>query len=340
MSEKMPFTASVLVIGGAGFCGAHLCQELLQRNWRVAVLDKLIAPNSYFQHSHLSEKTEILRGDICDFDFLQTLFAKRHFDFIFHLAAQPIVAVSNAQPLETARVNILGTYNILEAIRQAGSTPSGKMPALIFASSGAYYGATQTNEPIVEDAPALTASNIYAPTKAAADLAVRCYAKTYGLRAATCRWMNTYGPGDTNFSRIVPSTIRRLQNGERALIDGTNGSNILEMLHVRDMVSAYLKVAENIDNKSVCGQAFNFGSGAPLTLLELVAQIVRSWNFETGETRDEAPLITGPPTESVKYLDISKSQNLLGWQPQISLQNGLRETVRWYREGGRMKAEG
>lgn len=326
--------ASTLVVGGAGFCGAHLCEELLRREACVTVLDNSLAPDSYLQRAGLSEKIRFVRGDICDFEFLQSLFAAESFDCIFHLAAQPIVSVSNAEPLETARTNILGTYNILDAIRQAGSTRGRSTPRFVFASSGAYYGATQTKQPIPEDAPALVAGNIYAPTKAASDLAVRCYAKIYNLPAATCRWMNTYGPGDTNFTRIVPATIRRLQNGERALIDGTDGSNVLEVLHVRDMIAAYLKVAEKVDDENVRGEAFNFGGGAPMTLRELVTQIIRAWNAETGETRDKEPLIVGPRVDSTKYLDISKAREVLGWQPQIDLRAGLRETIRWYLQHG------
>ena len=144
--------------------------------------------------------------------------------------------------------------------------------------------------------------------------------------------MNTYGPGDTNFTRIVPATIRRLMNGERALIDGTDGTNILELLHVRDMIAGYLATAEKLDDDNVNGHAFNFGGGAPMTLQDLVIAIIRAWNVETGEARTEMPLITDPKIESVKYLDICKAERVLGWQPKLDLHDGLRETVRWYRK--------
>jgi len=322
---------STLVIGGAGFCGAHLCQQLLNLGASVAVLDKELPSDSYLVRAELSTRVHFLHGDILDFPALRSLLERFEFDTIFHLAAQPIVSISNAQPLETAHANIIGTYNILEAIRTVQSL-NRSTPSLVFASSGAYYGATQTTQAISEDAPALVAGNIYAPTKAASDLAVRCYAKIYDLPAATCRWMNTYGPGDTNFTRIVPATIRRLLNGERALIDGTDGSNILEVLHVRDMIAGYLKVAEKIQDENVRGEAFNFGGGTPMTLKDLVVAIIAAWNAETGEDRTEIPLITGPKIDSVKYLDISKASRVLDWQPQIDLQIGLRETIRWYRK--------
>jgi nucleoside-diphosphate-sugar epimerase len=315
----------VLVLGGAGFGGAHLCEQLLRRGARVWVLDKVLWPDSYLRFAGLETQISFVPGDLRDAGELKLLIERLEVDTIFLVAAQPIVSISNTLPLETAEVNIMGTYHVLEACRL-----SRKTKRLVFASSGAYYGATNTTEAIPEDAPPLPAANIYAPSKVAADLAVRCYAKIYGLQTAVCRWMNTYGPGDTNFSRIVPVTIRRLLRGEQPVIDGTDGSNILELLHVRDMAEGYIAVAEQLENPQVCGEAFNFGSGSPLSLREAVVQLTRAWNIVSGEQVEEEPLISGPRVQSVKYLDIHKAQERLGWQPGTDLEAGLQETVAWY----------
>jgi nucleoside-diphosphate-sugar epimerase len=315
---------SALVTGGAGFCGAHLCEMLLARGANVMVLDRVLPPDSYLRLAGLEQRVHFISGDILDAPFLKLLLERFPVDVVFHAAAQPIVGISNALPDETAQINIAGTYNVLEAIRAAR-----RQPRLVFASSGAYYGATQTTAAISEDAPPLPASNIYGPTKVAADLAVRCYARIYNIRAATCRWMNTYGPGDTNLTRIVPATLRRLARDGRALIDGTDGSNVLEALFVRDMCEAYLAVAERLDDDAVSGEAFNFGGGAPLTLRDLVVEITRAWNAVTGQSVPEEPLITGPRVDSVKYLDITKARERLNWQPSTPLDVGLRETIAW-----------
>lgn len=311
--------------GGAGFCGSHLCLELLARGSQVTVLDLGLPDESHLHQTGGHERVDFVTGDILDREMLQSLLNKRGFETIFHLAAQPIVSISNAEPVATAEVNIMGTYNLLEAARRAPSPPD-----FIFASSGAYYGATNTTKPIPEDAPPLVAANIYAPSKAAADLAVRTYARVFGLRTASCRWMNTYGPGDRNFTRIVPTTFKRLQAGEPALIDGTDGTNVLEILHVRDMVAAYLAVADHVESPGVCGQAFNFGGGTPLSLRDIVKTIVRAWNHVTGQRAEEEPVITGPHVQSVKFLDISKAKSTLGWEPRIPLFEGLCETAEWF----------
>ena len=317
---------SALVIGAAGFCGAHLCDQLIQRGATVIGFDNYLSDDCWLHSSGALSRVDWRVGDVLDFDGLKLLLARNPVDVVFLLAAQPIVAVSNAQPLQTAHTNIIGTYNVLEAMRELSDAPK-----LVFASSGAYYGATNTQTAIAEDAPALVANNIYAPTKAAADLAVRCYANIYGLRAATCRWMNTYGPGDLNFSRIIPATMKRLHAGQNARIDGTDGTNVLEMLHVRDMTAAYLAVAAQLDRAEVRGQAFNFGGGAPLELKQIVRETARAWNKANKTQAREEPEITGPKVDSVKYLDISKAREVLGWTPQISLRDGLYETAQWYR---------
>lgn len=316
-----------LVTGGAGFGGAHLCEMLLNRGANVCVLDKELPRDSYLLRANLLENLDFVKIDIRDADALKLLLARRSFDTIFHVAAQPIVGISNRFPAQTFEINAGGTINVLEAARLCQSPPR-----VVFASSGAYYGATNTREAIPEDAPPLPAANIYAPSKVAGDVAVRSYAKTYGLRAAVCRWMNTYGPGDTNFSRIVPATLRRLSQGKRALIDGTDGTNILELLHVRDMAAGYLAIAEKLDDSQVCGEAFNFGGGVPMSLQEVTRAVTRAWNEVASQTIEEEPEITGPKVESVKYLNIEKAARVLAWQPRIELHAGLCETVEWFRK--------
>lgn len=320
----------VLVIGGAGFGGAHLCEQLLARGAQVHVMDRACWPDSYLRLARLDGLVAFTSTDLCDAEAVKMLVARLEPDLVFLLAAQPIVSISNALPLETARVNILGTYHVLEACRLSRASKR-----LVFASSGAYYGATDTTAAIPEDAPPLPAANIYAPSKVAADIAVRSYAKVYGLQTVVCRWMNTYGPGDTNFTRIVPVTIRRLLRGERPVVDGTDGSNVLELLHVRDMTEGYLAAAERVGEPGVCGEAFNFGSGAPISLRDAVSSLTRAWNGVTGESVPEEPLITGPRVKSVKYLDITKARERLEWRPRTELASGFAETVAWYRENRR-----
>ncbi len=190
----------------------------------------------------------------------------------------------------------MGTYAVLEAVRT-----SARAPALVFASSGAYYGTTTQHDPVNEDQPPLVAANIYAPSKVAGDVAVRCYARTYGIKAAVCRFINTYGPGNTNFSTIVPRTISHLITGRPYDFgDRDDGSSTFDYLHIRDMTHGYILVAENIER--VYGEAFNLGGERCISVRELVKLISRLY-----DGREREPVFHGAKVSfTSNQLDICK----------------------------------
>jgi CDP-glucose 4,6-dehydratase len=310
-----------LVTGGCGFGGSHLCEQLLDREAKVYVFDRVCPRNSYLVLTGLIDSVDYIQGDVRDLDLLGITLERFEIDMIFHLAAQPIVPASNVFPLETLSTNVMGTYAILEAVRN-----STFCQALIFASSGAYYGTSTQKKPIVEDQAPLKASNIYAPSKVAGDIAVRCYAQTYGMKAAVCRFINTYGPGNINFSTIIPRAIANLM--EKAPYDfgaRDDGTSTFDYLHIRDMTRGYIAVAENIER--VSGEAFNFGGGIPISVKDLVSQI--SLLFD-GQDREPIFHSTKRDIPIYKCLDTSKAKTVLGWQPSISLRDGLEETIQWY----------
>lgn len=312
-----------LVTGGFGFGGSHLCLELLARGASVLVFDRWRPLDSHLDRSGAGHRVHWIQGDIRDTDLLKLTLERFEIDTVFHIAAQPIVPIANIHPAETLSVNVQGTYSVLEAIRTG--SPGRR---LVFASSGAYYGTTTTDSALDEEAPPLTATNIYAPSKVAADVAVRTYARVYGILTGVCRFMNTYGPGDANFSRIVPRAARNLALGSAYDFgDRDDGSTRLDFMHIRDMSGAYLSLAEHLEE--VSGQAFNFGGGVPVSVRE-VARIA-SEKYD-GIARD--PIFRGrtPERPVVKYLDISKAARLLGWAPTLGLESGLEDAMGWYRE--------
>jgi len=311
-----------LVTGGFGFGGSHLCEQLLDRGARVYVYDREAPRTSYLVLSGLSDSVNHVPGDIRDTELLKTTLERFEIDTIFHLAAQPIVPLCHTHPYESLSINVLGTYSVLEAFRSSHYARS-----LVFASSGAYYGTTTEPEPINEEHPPLASASIYVPSKVAADIAVRCYAKAYGLKAAVCRFINTYGPGNTNFSTIVPRAISLLMNGQPYDFGSRDdGTTTFDYLNIRDMTMGYLKIAENID--TVSGEAFNFGGGYPISVSGLVKLISRLFD---GKERD--PVFHGAKKEVTvkKCLDTGKAGKMLDWRPSITLEDGLKETINWYR---------
>ncbi len=311
-----------LVTGGFGFGGSHLCEQLLERGARVYVLDRERLNNSYTVLSGLTDRLNAIFGDVRDTDLIKLCIAQHEIDTIFHLAAQPVVPINNAFPYETLSINVMGTYSVLEAARTTGC-----IKALVFASSGAYYGTTYQQESITEEQGPAKSANIYAPSKVAADIAVRCYAATYGMKAAVCRFINTYGPGNVNFSTIVPRTITILMNnlpfdfGNR-----DDGTSAFDYLYIDDMTRGYLAVAESIERFS--GEAFNFGGGTTISVRDLVKLISRLY-----DGREREPVFHGPKREIPvrKCLDTSKAKKVLGWESSSSLEEGLRDTIAWYK---------
>lgn len=322
LSDNLWAQKRCLVTGGYGFGGSHLCEQLVEKAARVYVLDRETPGNSYLVLSGLADRVKYIYGDVRDMDLLKTSLERFEIDTIFHLAAQPVVPICNSRPYESLSINVMGTYSVLEAMRTSNYTKS-----LIFASSGAYYGTTTGLETIKEEHPPLASASIYVPSKVAADIAVRCYAKTYGLKAAVCRFINTYGPGNTNFSTIVPKAITLLINNQPYDFGARDdGTSTFDYLNIRDMTRGYLSMAENID--SISGEAFNFGGGYPISVKDLVQLISRLFD---GKERE--PIFHGAKKEVPirKCLDTSKANKLLGWEPSILLEEGLKETIDWYK---------
>lgn len=323
MSNSLWANKRCLVTGGYGFGGSHLCEQLLDKGARVYVLDRETPKNSYLVLKGLANSVNYIYGDVRDLDLLKLSLERFEIDTVFHLAAQPVVPICNSRPYESLSINVMGTYSVLEAVRTSNYAES-----LIVASSGAYYGTTVDVEPITEEHPPLASANIYAPSKVAVDIAVRCYAKTFGLKASVCRFINTYGPGNTNFSTIVPRAITLLMTGQPYDFGARDdGSSTFDYLNIRDMTRGYLSMAENAD--TIAGEAFNFGGGYPISVRDLVKLISRLFD---GKERE--PLFHGNKKDIPirKCLDTGKAKRVLGWQPSISLEEGLKETIDWYKQ--------
>ncbi|MEY2342354.1 NAD-dependent epimerase/dehydratase family protein [Acidithiobacillus sp. IBUN Pt1247-S3] len=316
-----------LVTGGAGFGGAHLCEKLLACGAQVYVLDKLVHDLSYFRLQGFERHVQMIIGDITDSAFVRLLLERFEINTIFHLAAQPIVPISNTLPMETLHTNAMGTFVLLEAMRQ-----SLFVERMVVASSGAYYGATTTDSALLETDPPRTATNIYASSKVAADAVTRSYGGAYGLSVAVCRFMNTYGPGDINFTRLVPRAIRNLLNAEAYHFGARDdGSSRLDFLYVGDMAEAYMRTAEAMPGCR--GESFNFGSGAATSITDVAKKISIRYDGQ-----ERTPIFAGEKRErpAIKYLNVDKARKSLGWEPKTALEDGLNSTLEWYRKNWKM----
>ena len=312
----------VFLTGATGLIGGHLTQSLLDLGADVVALARDWVPQTLFARQNLAAQISVVHGDCTDFELLKRALAEYEIQTVFHLAAQTLVGVANAAPLSTLETNVAGTYRLLEAARQLPRSPD-----VILASSDKAYGEVETL-PYTENTR-LEGRQPYAVSKSCADLIAQAYAQTYDLPVAITRCGNFYGPGDLNWNRIVPGTIRSALNGEQPIIR-SDGQSLRDYIYAADGVSAYLTLAQALSERpELRGAAFNFGSNAPVSVLELVEQILKACGRE-----DLAPKVLNQATHEIlnQSLDATKAREELDWTAQYSLKKGLDETVKWYRE--------
>jgi CDP-glucose 4,6-dehydratase len=277
-------------------------------------------PASRFRCEGIEERCTVALADLGDHDALLRVLNEHEVGEVFHLAAQTIVGTANRSPLGTWEANVRGTWCLLEACRTLGS-----VSRVIVASSDKAYGSHE-ELPYREDFP-LQPVFPYDVSKACSDLIARSYASTYGMRVAVTRLANVYGPGDLNWSRIVPDTARALANGERPVIR-SDGTPERDYLYVEDAVDVYLAVAASLDRPELSGRAWNAGWGRPVSVLDMVQALIAVSGV------DVEPDIRGEGTPegeiSRQYLDSTAIREELGWEPRWQLEDGLRAAWQWY----------
>jgi CDP-glucose 4,6-dehydratase len=310
---------SVLVTGATGFLGSHLVADLVSAGAEVAVLRRDRRPPTPVIAGWVDAVT-IVEGDLADAAVLERVLEEQSVRTVFHVAAQTQVGVARRQPATTFASNIAGTWSLLEAVRL---TPG--VEQVLLASSDKAYG-DQPRLPYDEEMP-LLANEPYDVSKACAELLAGTYHASYGTPVAITRCANFYGPGDRNWRRLVPGTLRSVLQGERPVIR-SDGSPMRDYLYVRDGAAAYLRLAEAMaDDPGLAGQAFNFSAEQPLTVLEMVQRVQAA----AGTTLE--PLIVDDAVGEIpaQHLSAAKARERLDWAPAYGLDEGLAETVQYYR---------
>jgi CDP-glucose 4,6-dehydratase len=312
---------SVLVTGAYGLLGSWLVQGLLLGGARVVALRRDEPAISGLALLGLTDQVDVVRGDICDDGLISRALNEYDVDSVFHLAAQTLVGTASRAPLSTFETNIRGTWLLLEACRCHG------VQSVIVASSDKAYG-RQPELPYREHQP-LAATYPYDVSKAAADMLARSYWHTFGVPVAVTRFANLYGGADTNRSRLVPEAVCAALAG-RAPVVRSDGSPERDFLYVEDAVDAYLALWRALDRGDGRGEAFNAGGGRPHRVRDVVELICRLAGCELEP--DVRGL--GTPANEIdrQWVDAAKLRALTGWSPAVTLEEGLRRTIDWYRE--------
>ena len=314
--------ANVLVTGATGMVGSWLVKRLLREGARVTTLVLDHDPQSELIRSGDINFCQVVTGDLRNRgDVIRAIFSS-DCEYIFHLGAQTIVSTALFDPVYTFETNIMGTWNLFDAVRSSGKVIKG----ILVASSDKAYG-TSKNLPYDESTP-LHGEGPYDMSKSCTDLIARSYFLTYGIPTVIARCGNIYGGGDLNWSRIVPGTIRDLLQGQIPIIR-SNGKFLRDYVYVEDAVDAYLTMAAGVHSQNVNGEAFNFSREEPISVLDIYSTICQ---VTLGKYIE--PIIQDKAQNEIvdQHLSSTKAREVLGWKSGFNLEIGLTETVKWYRE--------
>lgn len=304
--------ANYLVTGGAGFIGSHISEALVKRGHRVRVADNFVTGYK----KNIRDGVEFLEGDCAD-----PAFAKRiteGMDYVIHQAAIPSVPRSVERPLESNRANVDGMLNMLIASRDAGAK------RLVFAGSSSVYGDTPVLPKVETMVP--NPMSPYALQKLTGELYGQMFTRLYGFETVTTRYFNVFGPRQdpgSPYSGVISLFIKSLVEGTRPVIFG-DGEQTRDFTFVKNVVDGVIRAAET---PGVGGEVINVATNGRISLNQLLATLKKIFNSDVQPIYKEAR--RGDVRDS--QADISKAERLLGYKPTVGLEEGLRETVEWFK---------
>jgi nucleoside-diphosphate-sugar epimerase len=304
-----------LVTGGAGFIGSNLVDELVRRGDSVVVLDDL-STGKESNLDRVRDKIDFSFGSIVDLATVQS--ACNGVDYVIHLAARASVPKSVANPIETNKVNIDGTLNVLVAARDA------KARRFVYAASSSAYGESE-KLPKTETMPPVPISP-YGVTKYVGELYAQVFGRVYGLENASIRYFNVFGPRQdptSQYSGVLSRFMLALIRNEPPVIYG-DGEQSRDFTYVENVVDETLRACEA---QGASGKVFNGGTGARITLNEVV-KLLEKISGKKIRPKYEAPR-TGDILHS--QADISLARKTLGYEPRVLFEEGLRRTWEWYK---------
>lgn len=308
----------ILITGGAGFIGSSVAERMLQRNFKVSVVDNF---NDYYKEKikrdnlkecQNHENFKLYQGDICDNQFLEKVFAENKFDVVMHFAARAGVRPSLENPVEYLRTNLEGTLNILELMKKY------RVPKLVFASSSSVYGNCNSRK-FSEKLNLSQPISPYAATKLADEQMIYTYSKLYGICAICLRFFTVFGPRQRP-DLAIHKFIDLIKNNKKIPLYG-NGKTVRDYTYIGDIVDgieATLSYNKNYD-------IINLGGGSPVSLIQMVRTIEKVLCKKA-----EIEYLPMQPGDVVKTAaDISKAKKLLKYKPKVSFEEGIRAFVRW-----------
>lgn len=314
----MEINDSILVTGGNGFIGSHMVDLLVEKGYQnITSIDNLSGSN-YGSNINQNAKCNYVFGDVSNAVFLDKIFDKYKFKYVFHIAANGNVPYSNEFPEVDFNSNALGTFNVWNLALKH------KSEKLIFASTAAVYGVPES-VPVKETNHLNPISN-YGLTKLYGEKLAIAYYKTYGLKSNVIRIFNTYGPRQPRY--VLYDFIKKLSANKNFLEVLGDGEQVRDYAYVSDTVNAFYSV---MNNPEINGEIFNISGGNPINIKYLIKQIseILEINPKISYTGKSWP-------GDIKILngDICKLKQVINFEPKYSIEEGLKISVQWFKDNG------
>ena len=321
---------SVLITGINGFIGGNLSKYLTNLNAKIIGITNNKIKNKFLEFEKISKLVKISQVSLQNYDEIQKFVNNSKIDVCIHLAAQVDVTIAKTDPLLTFQSNVTGTFNLLESLRKKGETK-----AIIVASSDKAYGTYPLSQLPYKETYDLRPIFPYDVSKACGDMISKSYSSDlFNLPIIITRFANIYGPGQLNFTALVPDFILEIEK-YRKFVPRGNGSNKRDFLYVKDVCVLYTCLAYNIyKDKSLSGEIFNAGTTHGYTVDYIIKTLCDLSNrkdlyFET-KKKFKNKNLTGEIKH--QFMNFNKLKKYFGWKPIYKLEDGLVETLDWYKK--------
>jgi len=322
----------ILITGGAGFIGSHLIRLMVNKypEYSIVNLDKLTYAGNLSNLKDIENKKNytFIKGDICDFELVRSIFSEMNIDGVMHLAAESHVDRSIKDPFSFAQTNVMGTLSLLQAAKLAWEN-NFENKLFYHVSTDEVYGSLNDSISLFKETSRYEPHSPYSASKAASDHFVRAYHDTYGLPIIISNCSNNYGSYQFP-EKLIPLLINNIRHNQPLPVYG-KGENIRDWLYVEDHAAAI----DLIFHKGKVGETYNIGGfneWRNIDLVKLIVKIVdRELGREDGSSETLITYVTDRAGHDLRYaIDSTKLQTELGWSPSVQFEDGLTQTVRWY----------
>jgi len=311
---------NIIVTGAAGFIGSNFVEYFTEKypSYKIIVVDKLTYAGNIHNLDKVKDKIVFEKGDICDSEFITSVFKKYNVNGVIHFAAESHVDNSIKNPFIFTQTNVLGTHTLLETARRIWG--EGNKNRFIHISTDEVYGTLGEEGYFTENTP-IKPNSPYSASKASSDLIALAYYKTYKMNVIVTNCSNNYGPYQHS-EKLIPHMIKLALNNEKLPVYGT-GNNIRDWLYVKD----HCKAIDIVYHEGKAGERYNIGGHNEKRNIDIVKLILKT--LDKPESLIE--FVTDRKGHDYRYaIDPSKIKEKLGWEPETKFEDGITDTINWY----------